>query len=57
MCCGTHVTSLAQLQMIKLMNIEKSKAKCLVHFLVGNRVAKRLETSFQREVQLTSLLK
>lgn len=57
MCCGTHVTNLAQLQLIKLMNIEKSKAKCLVHFIVGGRVVKKLETSFQREVQLTALLK
>ena len=57
MCCGTHVSNLAQLQMIKLMNIEKAKNKILVHFLVGNRVLKKLETSFQRELQLNLLLK
>lgn len=57
MCCGTHVTNLAQLQMIKLLNIEKTKAKTLVHFLVGNRVIKKLESSFQRELQFNSLLK
>ena len=57
MCCGTHVTILAQLQMIKLMNIEKTKNKTFVHFLVGNRVLKKLESSFQREIQFNLLLK
>lgn len=57
MCCGTHVTNLAQLQMIKLMNIEKTKGKTFVHFLVGNRVVKKLESTFQRELQFTLLLK
>jgi misacylated tRNA(Ala) deacylase len=57
MCCGTHVTNLAQLQVIKLMNIEKTKGKTLVHFLVGDRVIKKLEVSFQRELQFNLLLK
>lgn len=57
MCCGTHVTNLAQLQMVKLMNIEKTKGKTFVHFLVGNRVLKKLESSFQREIQFNLLLK
>jgi misacylated tRNA(Ala) deacylase len=57
MCCGTHVTNLAQLQMIKLMNIEKTKNKTLLHFLVGNRVLKKLESTFQRELQFNLLLK
>lgn len=57
MCCGTHVTNLAQLQVIKLMNIEKTKGKTLVHFLVGDRVMKKLESTFQRELQFNLLLK
>lgn len=57
MCCGTHVTNLAQLQIIKLMNIEKTKGKTFVHFLVGNRVLKKLESTFQREIQFNLLLK
>lgn len=57
MCCGTHVTNLAQLQVIKLMNIEKTKGKTFVHFLVGDRVMKKLEASFQRETQFNLLLK
>lgn len=27
MCCGTHVTNLAQIQTIKLLNIERTKGK------------------------------
>lgn len=59
MCCGTHVTNLAQLQAIKLLNVEKSKrkGKCLLNFLVGNRVLKRLQESFNREQELVKILK
>lgn len=57
MCCGTHVTNLAQLQVIKLMNIEKTKGKTLLHFLVGNRVILKLKTCFKRELQFNTLLK
>lgn len=57
MCCGTHVSNLSQLQMVKLLNIEKAKGKVYVNFLVGNRCLKKLESSFQREVQFTALLK
>lgn len=57
MCCGTHVSNLGQLQMIKLMNIERTKGKTFVHFLVGNRVVKKLEATFQRELQFNLLLK
>ena len=34
-CCGTHVKNTSELQVIKLMNIEKGKNKILVHFLVS----------------------
>lgn len=59
MCCGTHVTNLSQLQMIKLLHTEKSKRKdkILLYFLVGNRVLKRLQTCIEREQKLTVLLK
>lgn len=57
LCCGTHVTNLAQLQVIKLMNIEKTKNKILLHFLVGNRVISKLNACYQREVQFNTLLK
>ncbi|KAG5668667.1 hypothetical protein PVAND_016599 [Polypedilum vanderplanki] len=56
MCCGTHVKDLAQLQVVKLMGTEKTKGKIMVHFLVGNRVIKKLEETYQREQELTLLL-
>lgn len=57
MCCGTHVKNLSELQVIKLMGIEKSKGKVLVHFLVGNRVIRKLEESYKRELELNVMLK
>lgn len=59
MCCGTHVTSLSQLQVIKLLNVEKSKRKnkVLLYFIVGDRVLRRLASCVQREERLTTLLK
>lgn len=57
LCCGTHVSNLSQLQVIKLMSIEKTKAKILLHFLVGNRVISKLDACFQRELQFNILLK
>lgn len=57
MCCGTHVTNLCQLQCIKLMGVEKGKkGRCLLHFLVGDRVLKRMNTMLQREQALSTLL-
>ncbi|XP_053658127.1 alanyl-tRNA editing protein Aarsd1-A [Anopheles marshallii] len=56
MCCGTHVRNLSQLQTIKLLSVEKAKGKCLVYFLVGGRVLRKLSECYEREVQLNSLL-
>ncbi|XP_017777983.1 PREDICTED: alanyl-tRNA editing protein Aarsd1 [Nicrophorus vespilloides] len=58
MCCGTHVTNLSQLQSIKLLHCEKSKRKnqCLLYFLCGNRILKRLDKSIGRERKLTAIL-
>lgn len=59
MCCGTHVTNLCQLQVVKLLQSEKSKRKnqVLLYFLVGNRVLQKLQNCFNRELKLTVLLK
>lgn len=57
MCCGTHVSNLAQLQCVKLLNIEKTKNRKFLHFLVGNRILKRLQECFERECELTTILK
>uniref|UniRef100_A0A1B0GNM5 Threonyl/alanyl tRNA synthetase SAD domain-containing protein n=1 Tax=Phlebotomus papatasi TaxID=29031 RepID=A0A1B0GNM5_PHLPP len=57
MCCGTHVSNLSQLQVIKMLNVEKAKNKLLVHFLVGDRVIKKLATSYKRELEMNTILK
>lgn len=56
LCCGTHVSNLSQLQMIKLLNVEKKKNKFYLNFLVGDRVLKKLEETFNRELAFTQLL-
>uniref|UniRef100_A0A8C6N6Z7 Uncharacterized protein n=1 Tax=Melopsittacus undulatus TaxID=13146 RepID=A0A8C6N6Z7_MELUD len=58
MCCGTHVSNLSDLQVIKLLGTEKGKKnKTNLVFLAGNRVLKSLEQSHSTEKALTSLLK
>uniref|UniRef100_A0A0A1WVR7 Alanyl-tRNA editing protein Aarsd1-A n=1 Tax=Zeugodacus cucurbitae TaxID=28588 RepID=A0A0A1WVR7_ZEUCU len=57
MCCGTHVSNLSQLQCIKLLYAEKSKNAVNVHFVVGERVLRKLGEIFQREQQMNLALK
>ncbi|XP_051529721.1 alanyl-tRNA editing protein Aarsd1 [Myxocyprinus asiaticus] len=58
MCCGTHVSNLSHLQVIKILGTEKGKKnKTNLIFLVGNRVLKYAEKSYNIEKSLTSLLK
>lgn len=57
MCCGTHVQNMAQLQCIKLLNLEKIKNRQFLNFLVGGRVLKRLQECFDRECELNTILK
>ncbi|MBN3308747.1 AASD1 protein, partial [Amia calva] len=58
MCCGTHVSNLSHLQMIKILGTEKGKKnKTNLIFLAGRRVLKFVERSFSTERALTSLLK
>uniref|UniRef100_A0A3Q2QZ97 Alanyl-tRNA synthetase domain containing 1 n=1 Tax=Fundulus heteroclitus TaxID=8078 RepID=A0A3Q2QZ97_FUNHE len=58
MCCGTHVTNLSHLQVIKLLGTEKGKKnKINLIFLAGNRVLKYAEKSYSTERSLVSLLK
>uniref|UniRef100_A0A8C3LDT1 Threonyl/alanyl tRNA synthetase SAD domain-containing protein n=1 Tax=Chrysolophus pictus TaxID=9089 RepID=A0A8C3LDT1_CHRPC len=58
MCCGTHVSNLSDLQVIKLLCTEKGKKnKTNLVFLAGNRVLKSVEQSHRTEKTLTSLLK
>ncbi|KAL7977035.1 hypothetical protein Chor_008984 [Crotalus horridus] len=58
MCCGTHVSNLSDLQVVKLLGTEKGKKnKINLIFLAGNRVLKSLDRSHATEKALTSLLK
>uniref|UniRef100_A0A3B3WMF3 Alanyl-transfer RNA synthetases family profile domain-containing protein n=1 Tax=Poecilia mexicana TaxID=48701 RepID=A0A3B3WMF3_9TELE len=58
MCCGTHVTNLSHLQVIKLLGTEKGKKnKTNLIFLTGNRILKYAEKSYSTERSLVSLLK
>lgn len=58
MCCGTHVSNLSHLQVIKLLCAEKGKKnKTNLVFLAGNRVLKYAEKSYGTERSLVSLLK
>lgn len=57
MCCGTHVTNISELQCVKLLHVEKNKNKLLLHFLVGNRVLRKLKDCYNREMKLNLILK
>lgn len=58
MCCGTHVSNLSQLQVIKLTGMEPGKkGKTNLKFLVGNRVTNTLQQMLDREKAITGLLK
>ncbi|XP_062859533.1 alanyl-tRNA editing protein Aarsd1 [Trichomycterus rosablanca] len=58
MCCGTHVSNLSHLQLIKILGTEKGKKnKTNLIFIAGNRVLKYTERSYSTEKSLTSLLK
>uniref|UniRef100_A0A0P6J475 Alanyl-tRNA editing protein Aarsd1 n=1 Tax=Heterocephalus glaber TaxID=10181 RepID=A0A0P6J475_HETGA len=58
MCCGTHVSNLSDLQVIKVLGIEKGKKnKTNLLFLAGHRVLKWVARSHANEKALTALLK
>ncbi|XP_053555548.1 alanyl-tRNA editing protein Aarsd1-B isoform X1 [Bombina bombina] len=58
MCCGTHVSNLSDLQVIKILGTEKGKKnKTNLIFLAGERVLKHAARSYGTEKALTSLLK
>ena len=56
-CCGTHVPSLAYLQMVKFFKFSKIKADTLrVSYAVGERLTNILSESFDRQSKITSIL-
>jgi len=56
MCCGTHVSNLSDVQVIKLLHTEPMRGGTRVFFLVGDRVMKKLSSLSATERQLTKLL-
>lgn len=59
LCCGTHVANASDLQMIKLLSVEKGKRKNSTNlsFLCGGRVLEYLGRAYEVEKSLTALLK
>ncbi|KAK3579289.1 hypothetical protein CHS0354_033369 [Potamilus streckersoni] len=59
LCCGTHVSTTADLQLIKLLGAERGKRKnsTNLNFVVGNRVLQYLGRCLEVEKSLTALLK
>ncbi|KAG1698527.1 Alanyl-tRNA editing protein Aarsd1-B [Nymphon striatum] len=58
MCCGTHVSNLSHLQVVKLLYSEKGKkGKSNLYFVVGKRVLDYLSACLAREKTLSTLLK
>lgn len=55
-CGGTHVSSTAQLQAIKLLDTERLRGGVRLHFLVGARVLAALAVASAREAALTRAL-
>ncbi len=52
LCCGTHVSDLAQLQMVKVVGAaERSKrpGRSRINFVVGGRAVAYLENCIRRE--------
>ncbi|XP_063690069.1 alanyl-tRNA editing protein Aarsd1-like isoform X2 [Bolinopsis microptera] len=56
MCCGTHLSSLAQLQMIKLLHTESKKGNTLLYFVCGDRVINTLQSALEVQHKLNVLL-
>lgn len=59
LCCGTHVSTASDLQIIKLLSTEKGKRKNSINlnFVCGGRVLDYLGRTYEVEKSLTALLK
>jgi alanyl-tRNA synthetase len=49
LCCGTHMSSLGQLGMLKLLHQESKGNTVRLHFVVGERARKYFSEMYQRE--------
>ena len=57
MCCGTHVSNLSDIQVIKLLHTETKKGSIILYYIAGNRVVHYLRKTVQIERNLTKLLR
>ena len=57
MCCGTHVSNIADLQCVKLLHTEHKRGSTLLYYVVGDRVLSYLQRTVQVEKSLTKLLR
>jgi misacylated tRNA(Ala) deacylase len=55
-CGGTHVSSLAQLQMVKFFRLDRQKSNVLrVYFAAGKRLMNIMNAAYKREDDLTNI--
>src|SRR6218665_2505103 len=56
-CCGTHVSNLAELEMIKILGTQKGKNnRTQIYFVAGRRVSSYLQKTIAHEVALKESL-
>ena len=57
MCCGTHVSNLADIQCVKLLYTESKRGSTLLYYMAGDRVTQYLTRSLDVERNLNKLLR
>ena len=55
-CGGTHLSNTSQLQVLKIVGLEKSRGQARLRFMVGGRVIAALEASMKRELALNKVM-
>lgn len=54
-CGGTHLTSLAQLQLLQVVGTSRNKGHAVLTFLAGDRARAALAVSLRREARLNTV--
>ena len=54
-CGGTHLSCTSELQVLKIVGLEKSRGQARLHFMVGGRVLAALGSALKREVALNKV--
>ena len=55
-CGGTHLSCTSQMQVLKIVGLEKSRGQARLRFMVGGRVIAALGASMKREVALNKVM-